>query len=639
VDQFFSIENGNAAVVFSGEETVFPVAPYQPRFLGASIYEASTGEVSIRLKLSGRLGLSLTATDNNFRVSGLTLTDAINFENLENPQNRAHNYANDILLKYAGEIDPTRDYRVTHRDYNNELSFLVDFLPSITPELPASVKNHLPEPVWDNHQDWLDLYWAAWQFMYDKIASGNEQNGFESHYIDEGFNENIYQWDSCFMVAYAIYGLAEFPVMATLDNFYNHQRSDGYICRCYQEKTGLATGDNDINPPLFAWAEWRYYKLSGDKSRLARVLPVLDKYFQWIKGNNRSEASQGLYFITNLGSGMDNLPREEYLGRGAWIDISAQQALAALYIARFAELLDNSALATKYYQEYEDIKSGINGRLWDAAAGNYYDRDEAGNWLRRNTIASFWPMIAEVTNQDQANALISKHLKNPREFHRPYLFPALAANDPVYNDHGNYWRGGIWAPSNFATIKGIARYDYELALQATENHIDQLSKVYHEFDPYSYPYPMPSLNDPNIPRNGNGFNQIWEAYAPEVAAPATRWDGLKLTRQKFCGWSGIGPVALLIENSLGFEADGANNSITWRLYHLEQHGIQRLRFGNNEVSLIAAPRRERSERIIISGSAEKAFRLVVYNFDSSQPVWNQMVEASRNVRIVIDLGN
>ncbi len=502
--------------------------------------------------------------------------------------------------------------------------------PRPAPELTAAVKRRLPEPILDDHADWIDLYWASWKFMHEKITRGRVRNGFVPLYIDEGFNENIYQWDSCFMVAYAMYGLGVFPVMPTLDNFYGLQRdSDGYICRTYNELTGKATGENDINPPLFAWMEDRYYTLTGDTKRLSRVLPVLDRYFEFVKKNARSEHGNGLYHITDLGSGMDNSPREEYVRHGAWIDISSQQALAALHIARLASAAGNEMLRRKYEDEYASLSRRINDYLWHEEEGMYFDRREDGAWHSRKTIASFWPMVAGVADARRAKLMIQKHLRNPAEFHRAHLFPTLSADDPVYDGRGHYWRGAIWAPTNFAVIKGIERFDRTFAHEASMNHIEQMSRVYHSFSPDQYEFKLPSLTEPNIPRNGNGIRQIWEAYSPDHEAPATRWDAKLLVRQKFCGWSGVGPVALLIENVLGIEIDAPSNTITWRINLLERHGIRRMKMGKSTITLIADTRRDLADPVAITVSTTRKFRLLVYLGDSPRPAIDRWIEKTK----------
>ncbi len=318
---------------------------YVPRILSATYGEDDNMKPYILVRLSGNYGLSTEPGDNGFSIPGVRITDAYSYSIRNDPANRNRNFSDTIVLRYEGVRDPSKVYVVNHPGLRRHRPVDLSLMPRDAPELTPDVIAKLPEPVLPGHPEWIDLYWASWRFMHEKITKGDPTKGFSPLYIDEGFNENIYQWDSCFMVNYAIYGTDVFPAMATLDNFYNHERADGYICRCYNENTGNATGEHDINPPLFAWAEWRYYMLSGDKSRLGRVLPVLDKYFQWVKANCRGPNGHGLYWITDLGSGMDNSPREGFVRHGAWIDLSSQQALSALCIARLAEAAGKADLA------------------------------------------------------------------------------------------------------------------------------------------------------------------------------------------------------------------------------------------------------------------------------------------------------
>lgn len=642
-DQSCFTGDGDRFAVLSHKKTVYTLGPYVPRILWAEFFEDTDLKQYVRVKLSGKYGLEPSVSANGFAVSGggtsnaVRVVDAFDFAVRHNPDNRNRNYSDTVLLVFQGKFDPAGTYTVSHTVYGGARPIDLSRLPAPAPELSPAVIAKLPMPVLPAHPDWVELYYAAWKFMHANITKGNTTNGFVPLYIDEGFNENIYQWDSCFMTLYAVYGIPEYPAMPTLDNFYNHQKADGYICRCYNENTGKATGSHDINPPLFAWAEWRYYRLTGDASRLPRVLPVLDKYYQWVKNNCRGPNWGGLYYITDLGSGMDNSPREAFVRRGAWVDLSAQQALAALCISRLAKASGQPALASlasRYDDEFEAVKSNVNALLWDADAGTYYDRTESGALHKRNTIASFWTMLAQIASPEQAGAMISKHLRNPAEFYRAHLFPTLAANDPDYDGYGHYWRGGVWAPTDFAVIKGIERFDDRFAYEAASNHIANMAKVYTSFDPDTYRFRMPSLSEPNIPRNGDGVRQIWELYAPDHSAPGTRWDALLLPRQKFCGWSGVGPVALLIENVLGFDADGANGTLTWRLHMAEKHGIERLKFGGVTVSIEAEAREGAGTPLTVTYSADKKFRLVVVDLDG-RTIYDAAVPAGTAKKLTV----
>jgi len=106
------------------------------------------------------------------------------------------------------------------------------------------------------------------------------------------------------MMMFARYGHAEFPFIQSLDNFYCLQRNSGYICREYlrepDERSSSVTmevstirmvGRIASNPPLFAWAECEILKVTGDKSRFAMILPVLEKYLEFL---NRDGDPEGL---------------------------------------------------------------------------------------------------------------------------------------------------------------------------------------------------------------------------------------------------------------------------------------------------------------------------------------------------------
>ena len=74
---------------------------------------------------------------------------------------------------------------------------------------------------------------------------------------------------------------------------------------------------------------------------------------------------------------------------------------------------------------------------------------------------------------------------------------------------------------------------------------------------------------------------IWENYSPEYPAPGN------IAKRDSVGFSGLGPIALLIEEILGIEVDAPANTIRWQQYPTPEQGISNLRFGDNVVSLLA----------------------------------------------------
>ncbi len=445
------------------------------------------------------------------------------------------------------------------------------------------IKGNLPEPVIEGHADWLPMYWKCWQLAFAHLKKPAPSSPFVSNWLDEAFSSNLFQWDTCFMMMFARYGHAEFPFIQSLDNFYCLQRSSGYICREYTEDTGREImfghkggfGDpngwvNTINPPIFAWAECESYKLTGDKSRLAAVLPVLEKYLEFLNRDGDPEASpdkwqgQGrrsvgtphqLYWNTSLGSGMDDIPKPTKKGSG-WVDMSCQMVMQYRQLALICREIGQKEKAAKFEEEAKAIGERINKWCWNREDGFYYDVLADGTQFKKKTLCGFWPMVAGIASPEQVRRMVA-HLKDEKEFWRPFVFPTLAADEKEYNfATGGYWRGAVWAPTNYAVIKGLEACGEEVfAAEATEKYLTGMNTVFQK------------------------TGTVYENYKAEKIEPSSG-------KGDFVGWTGCGPIVLLIENVLGFRADGPGNRLDWRLVRGDRHGIRKLSFGQVTTDVI-----------------------------------------------------
>lgn len=490
--------------------------------------------------------------------------------------------------------DPSNDWKINDGgdSFNSIIKAGEPPIPKRKTEAVKLPKQYLPEPILENNHEWIELYYAAWEMAWNKIARGNEKNGFVKYYMDEGFNELIYQWDTNFMAAFGIYANDLFPAIQSLDNFYNKQRDDGYIQRVYWESSGKIANEPTedepmVNPPLFAWIELKNYKLTGDKERLEKILPILIKYYSWIEKNMRSKWGNGLYYNTPLGSGMDNTPRED-VNKGGYIDMSAQQALAAKCISEIAGIINKDLIQKTFYDKYEGLKLIINYNCWNDETGFYFDFKQDGSLSSTKHIGAFWTLISQIADENKFHEL-KKHLTNPAEFWRPHLVPTLSYDDPHYDVTGHYWRGSVWAPTNYMLIKGLEKYgDYLTSYQIAENHLKNMSYVYYFFKPEEDKIAFEE-------RYADDYKTIWECYSAEFLTPATRWDDTFYSRQDFVGWSGLGPIAMLIENIIGINIDVSNNEIIWRINRTDKHGIKNLNFGKEKVDIICLPKNDTYE--------------------------------------------
>lgn len=457
--------------------------------------------------------------------------------------------------------------------------------------LSKPVNDNLPVPILEKSPRLVNLYWKAWSIALGKVRKPRPGSHFVSDYMDEGFSDNIFQWDTCFMVMFGRYGQDALPGVKSFDNFYARQHEDGFIDREIRETDGTdywgPNHNNSINPPLYSWAEWETYKITGDAERLKRSFPHLKKYYKWIRANRRLPS--GLYWTTDLASGMDNSPRNVPDGMSSdlsygysWVDLTAQQALNAWELWRIAELIGNKADAEYFLGERHDLEKLVNDNFWDEKTGMYYDLNAKGKLTRIKTIASFWPMLAGIVPPARAKRLVENHLMNKREFWRPHPFPTLSFDNMLYNYGGGYWRGAVWAPTEYMIIRGLENYGYEdLATEAVERHLKNMSDVFLV------------------------TGTIYENYAPEMAAKGSPAMG------DFVGWSGIGPIAMLIENIIGLRADAPNDSLAWRLRRTDRHGIEKFHFGDNHVSIVAEARDSATAPISISVKTDSPFVLAV----------------------------
>jgi glycogen debranching enzyme len=352
---------------------------------------------------------------------------------------------------------------------------------------------------------------------------------------------------------------------------------------------------NAVNPPLFSWAEVESFQVTGDKSRFASVLPVLEKYVDWQNTDgdpdtynahpdwlNHGRRALGsvhrLYWNTGLGCGMDNTPRR---GNG-WVEMSCQMVIQYNNLATMADELNLPDKARAFRRQAKEIGDRINKWCWNEEDGFYYDVDNDGHQFKVKTAGGFWPMLAGITSREQSDKLAA-HLKNEQEFWRPFVFPTLAADEKDYRSDGCYWLGGVWAPTNFVIIKGLEKCGYEdFATEATDKYLTAMAAVFQQ------------------------TGTVWENYAPEKPLrpgnPA---------RPDFVGWTGDGPIALLIENILGFRCDGVRHRLGWILTRTDRHGIEKLPLGTATVSAVCPARSTAQAPAHLSLQSDQPFELDV----------------------------
>ncbi len=466
-------------------------------------------------------------------------------------------------------------------------------------------KNYLPQPVCDAFPQYQEFYQKAWDLARDHVK---EVPGMpQTPYMDEAFcDTQIWIWDTCFMALFCKFGGGTFPGVESLKNFYGvlfENKKLGEVIPSEKEPfwTGATPGKPFFaqvhiadNPPLFAWAEYENALIDGDKEYLKTLLyekQFLQKEYEWLENLKLHVHLPNVHVETcwlseEYGyrweggrSGMDNTPRgrahaptkaeRPSVPTTLWVDAICQQALSAKTIAKLFTIVGDSENEKLWQEKYEDKKALVNKHYWDKKDKFYYDIDSVDHaFYKVQTIGSYWALTAGIADKEQAESMVG-YLFNENKFGGEVPFLTLARDDADYSPTGKYWRGGVWLPTAYATLKGLAQYGmFTQAHELAKKLLAHMWKTYQEYTPHT----------------------IWECYAPEFCTPAFGTDDKTVVRPDFCGWSALGPIAIYLEYVLGFHTINAfERVVEWEKPESlsGEIGVKNLRFGDIITDIVA----------------------------------------------------
>ena len=97
---------------------------------------------------------------------------------------------------------------------------------------------------------------------------------------------------------------------------------------------------------------------------------------------------------------------------------------------------------------------------------------------------------------------------------------------------------------------------------------------------------------------------VYENYAPESAAPGAP------AKPDFVGWTGLPPIAVLLEYVFGLRPDAAARRLLWDVRLTEAHGVRRYPLGADvSIDLSCAARRSTAEPPRIEATASAPVEL------------------------------
>ena len=248
--------------------------------------------------------------------------------------------------------------------------------------------------------------------------------------------------------------------------------------------------DSEVNvysdrsqPPVGAFVALKLYRQFGDADFLAEIFERLLSWHRWwIPNRDRNGDGllewgtdlpvthtdyQGYLEVAKCESGLDNSPMYDdttfdpdlHTMRLADVGLNSLYALDAWALAEMARILSLTQIEAELRAEHAAFGERINRELWNEQLGIYCNKHWDGRFSDSLSPTCFYPMLAGIAPRERAERMVNEHLLNPDEFWGEYALPASPKNHPAFADN-DYWRGRIWAPTNFLVYEGLKRYDF-----------------------------------------------------------------------------------------------------------------------------------------------------------------------------------
>ena len=360
-----------------------------------------------------------------------------------------------------------------------------------------------------------ELELAAQDILLGNLRRGTaEWNGQEYSFVVPSLTGYPFQWfwDSCFH-AIALIHIDLNQAKAELDTLMSAALTNGFIPhiifwesekRDYFLSRNLVATINPnfsstIQPPILAYAVERVYHATGDEAFLQRSLPVLVKYYRWLKENRDPDDDGLLAIIQPEEAGTDCSPKyDEILGLTDLSNKGFIEALNKIYssyelirsdetgmlnadvfhvedvlvnsiyalgLQSLARLLGNSIESLEFRDDASKTMESLVNKCWDVDTEAFLDLNGLQEIPNRTvTISSLMPIILPDLSPDIVKRLVEKWIISEDHFWLPYPLPSVPASNSKFipgDPSGFIWRGPSWINTNWFITKGLKLHGYQ----------------------------------------------------------------------------------------------------------------------------------------------------------------------------------
>ncbi len=347
-----------------------------------------------------------------------------------------------------------------------------------------------PEAI-SNSMFWDTLYAPQLDLVFPSISR---------HWAEGWGNWVVGEWD-CFFDSLLTSLEDEGQTAAGIHAILSSQTPTGLVPNM---ASGNGTTPDRSEPPVASYVVWKVYQRREDRALLDWAYPRLKKYHEWWlndrgdgqpwrdgnrdgllelgsdRGSGSTVGGRGTLQDAKYESGMDDSPMYDdvvydphtYTMNLADVGLNSLYTLDAECLSKIAAILGKDEDSRKFAADYEQHRQLVREKLWNEKDGIYENRYWDGRFSNRLSPTNFYPLLAGIATPEQAARMIKEHLLNPQEFWGKYVAPTIARNDPAFHDQF-YWRGDIWAPTDYLLYEGVNRYRFDdVALEYAEKSYD-----------------------------------------------------------------------------------------------------------------------------------------------------------------------
>ena len=193
------------------------------------------------------------------------------------------------------------------------------------------------------------------------------------------------------------------------------------------------------------------------------------------------------------------------------------------------------------------------------------------------SVWAFAPVVAEIAPPDRVQALARLLLDPVKGFNQPNGPTTFSVDTPVGGDDNPFHQ--IWPPFVCMIQLGFSSARQRaVAQRLAEKYFTAMVRCYTR---------NKTINESLSPATLDGWGQ-----------------------PNFVGWGGIGPIANFIEYVLGFDIDAPQQTVTWHLHRLEQHGLRNIKIGTCYADFLCEARAKPEDACRLTVKSDGAFTLL-----------------------------